>query len=173
MLDVNAAVGTVVARRVGAESVSEVGIRRYLEAHEFDCPIFYDRDAARAAGYDDVIAPYSMLLSMAMSAYWKPGDPPMPRNMWPPFAWDSVALPGGEMMTNNVELEYFAPLNLGDVVHSEYKITKVTPKRTKVGVGDFVDFEVTFRNQHGKLLAIERTSVYRYMPHTGGPGAAT
>jgi hypothetical protein len=164
MLDVYAAVGTVIARKVGAEPVSLVGIRRYLEAHEIDTAIFHDREAARAAGYDDVIAPWSMLLTMAMSPYWSPGDPPRTETMLPPFAWGAVALPGGEMMTNSVEIEHFAPLNLGDIVHSEYKIVKVTPKRTRVGDGDFVDFEVTFRNQHGVLLAIERTSVYRYIP---------
>lgn len=171
MLDVHAAIGTVVARKVGAEPVSEVGIRRYVEAHEIDCPLFHDREAARAAGYDDIIAPWSMMLTMAMSAYWSPGDPPMKPNVLPPFAWDAVALEGGEMMTNKVELEYFSPLSLGDIVHSEYKITKVTPKRTSVGVGDFVDFEVSFRNQHGKLLAIERTSVYRYIPHAAAVSA--
>ena len=163
-VDAQDLVGKVIARKIGAEPVSVVGIRRYLEAHEIDCPIFHDREAAQNEGYDDIIAPWSMLLTMAMSAYWTPGDPPRTEPMLPPFAWDAVALPGGEMMTNSVEVEYFAPLNLGDVVHSEYKVVKVTPKRTRVGEGEFIDFEVTFRNQHGVLLAVERTSVYRYIP---------
>lgn len=73
-------------------------------------------------------------------------------------------------MTNRVEVEHFAPLHLGDVVHSEYKITAVTPKRTRVGDGEFIDFEVTFTNQHGTLLAIERTAVFRYQPNPSAEG---
>lgn len=157
-------VNQVVAVRTGAEPVSEVGIRRYVEAHELTCPLYFDRAAARTAGYEDIIAPWSMLLTMAMSAYWKPGDPPLKPGALPPFAWDAVDLPGDEMMSTNIEVEYFAPLNLGDVVTTVYRVTNITPKRTRVGDGHFIDFELTFTNQHGTKLAIEHTTVYRYSP---------
>lgn len=170
--DVQSLVGSVFARKVGAEPVSEVGIRRYVEAHELASPLFHDAEAARAAGHDDIIAPWSMLLTMAMGAYWKPGDPTIEPGMWPPFAWAELALPGGEMVTSDVELEYFEPLRLGDIIHSAYRIVRVTPKATKVGSGDFIDLEIDFTNQHGSKIAVERCTVFRYMPHGHGEGAA-
>jgi hypothetical protein len=163
--DLQPLVGKVFATKVGAEPVSEVGIRRYVEAHELNTPLFHDRAAARSCGHDDIVAPWSMLLTMAMGPYWSPGDPPITPGMWPPFAWDQLAIPGGEMVTSEVELEFFAPLRLGDVVHSLYRIVKVAPKTTKVGVGEFIDLEIDFTNQHGERIAVERCSVYRYVPH--------
>lgn len=170
--DLHRFVGSVFARKVGAEPVSEVGIRRYAEAHELDSPLFHDRDVARSAGHSDIIAPWSMLLTMAMGAYWKPGDPTIKPGMWPPFAWSDLALPGGDMVTSDVELEFFEPLQLGDVIHSEYRIVRITPKTTKVGSGEFIELEIDFANQHGKRIAIERCTVYRYMPNSHGDAVA-
>ncbi|TKT74524.1 MaoC family dehydratase N-terminal domain-containing protein [Aquamicrobium sp. LC103] len=172
IVDLQPLVGAVFARKVGAEPVSEVGIRRYVEAHELESPLFHDRAQAREAGHNDIIAPWSMLLTMAMGAYWKPGDPTIEPGMWPPFAWGELSLPGGEMVTSEVGLEFFEPLQLGDIIHSEYRIARVTPKNTKVGSGDFIDFEINFTNQHGKTIAVERCTVYRYMPHGHGEDVA-
>lgn len=171
-VDLQSLVGTVFARKVGAEPVSEVGIRRYVEAHELGSPLFHDREQARAAGHPDIIAPWSMLLTMAMGAYWKPGEPTIAPGMWPPFAWGELALPGGEMVTSDVELEFFDALQLGDIVHSAYRIVRFTPKTTRVGSGDFIDLEIDFTNQHGRRIAVERCTVFRYMPHAKGEGTA-
>jgi hypothetical protein len=44
-------------------------------------------------------------------------------------------------------------------------VVRVTPKRTSVGDGHFIDFEVSLTDQQGDLVAVERSSVYRYDPH--------
>lgn len=158
-------VGKVVARTVGAEPVTEMAIRRYVEAHELTCPIYHDPEQGRAAGHDGIIAPWSMLLTFSMPAYWKPGDPTLKPGVIPPFAWDSVKLPGSEMVTYSVEVTYHAALKLGDVVHSAYRVGSIVPKKTRVGDGHFIEFLIAFTNQRGTLLAEERTSIYRYDPH--------
>ncbi|MBM3347452.1 MAG: MaoC family dehydratase [Betaproteobacteria bacterium] len=161
-----------VATTVGAEPVSEMAIRRYVEAHELNCPVFSDVEAGRAAGHGGIIAPWSMLLTMAMPAYWKPGDPPLKPGFIPPFVWDCVPLPGSEMVTYSVEVEYFVPLRVDDVVHSEYRVKSITPKRTRVGVGHFIEFQINFTDQNGRLIAKETTNIFRYTPddETSGGG---
>jgi acyl dehydratase len=157
--------GAPLASQVGAEPVSAAGIRRFAEAYAMDCPLYWDDAAARAAGLPGRIAPWSMAMTMAMPAYWQPGDPPLADGFIPPFAWDCVDLPGAEMMSTRVELVFERPLRLGDLLRSDYRVVRVTPKRTSVGDGHFIDFEVSLTDQQGDLVAVERSSVYRYDPH--------
>jgi acyl dehydratase len=154
----------VVATTMGAEEISASAIRRYVEAHEMKCPLYSDPEVARQYGYDGPIAPASMLLTAAMPAYWSPGDPPLAPGALPPFMWTRLGLPGSEMVTSTVDLEFLEPLRIGDWIETTYKIVRTTPKRTKVGDGLFVDFELEFRRQDGTLVALERTSVYSYTP---------
>lgn len=159
----------VVATTLGAEPISRSAIRRYVEAHEMTCPLYSDADTARAHGHRDVIAPWSMLLTAAMPAYWEPGEEPLQPGALPPFMWTKLGLPGSEMVTASVDLEFLEPLQLGDRIETTYKIVRTTPKSTKVGDGLFIDFELEFRRQDGVLVALERTSIYSYTPH-GIPG---
>ena len=69
------------------------------------------------------------------------------------------------MMSTRIELVFERPLRPGDLLHSEYRVTAVTPKRTKIGTGHFVDFEVSLLDEDGELVAVERSSVYRYDPY--------
>lgn len=170
-------IGGVFATSRGAEPVSEVGIRRYVEAHELDCPAYVDEAAARAAGWPGVIAPWSMLLTMAMPPYWSPGQPPLDGPVLPPFAWCDLSRPGTEMVTTAVDLRFVRPLLVGDVVETTYRVTRCVDKRTRLGDGTFFQFEVDFHNQRGEQVARETTSIYRYVPADAAPatppGAAT
>jgi N-terminal half of MaoC dehydratase len=155
---------TIVATTVGAEDISASAIRRYVEAHEMACPLYSDGDVARGNGYESVIAPWTMLLTASMPAYWEPGQPPLPPGALPPFMWTKLGLPGTEMVTTSVDLEFLEPLRVGDRIETTYKIVRTTPKATRVGEGLFVDFELEFRRQDGVLVAVERTSIYAYTP---------
>ncbi|OZD62536.1 hypothetical protein CH263_17320 [Rhodococcus sp. 06-1059B-a] len=145
-----------VAVTVGAEPVTREAIRRFVEAHEMADPRFVDPV--------DPIAPWAMLSSFSMPAYWTPGDPSLSDGALPPLPWDACGVPAAESVTNRMEFEYFHPLRPGDVITTEYRVTGVTPKRTSVGDGSFVDFELTFLRQDGTVIARERCSVYRYFP---------
>jgi 3-methylfumaryl-CoA hydratase len=159
--------GKPLASQVGAEPISDAGIRRFAEAYEMDCSVYWDDGAARSAGLPGRVAPWSMAMTAAMPQYWKPGDPPLAEGFVPPFAWDCVDVPGTQMMSTRVELVFERPLQAGDLLRSDYRVTRVTPKRTSVGDGYFVDFEVSLTDQRGQLVATERSSVYRYDPHPG------
>jgi acyl dehydratase len=155
---------TVVAKTVGAEEISLAAVRRYVEAHEMACPLYSDADVAGEHGYAGVIAPASMLLTAAMPAYWSPGDEPLAPGVLPPFMWTKLGLPGTEMVTTSVDLEFHEPLRIGDRIETTYRIVRRTPKRTRVGDGVFVDFELEFRRQDGTVVAVEHTSIYAYTP---------
>jgi N-terminal half of MaoC dehydratase len=153
-----------VASHLAAEPVADVSIRRFVEAFELDCRVFADDDAARAVGHERHIAPWSMAMIAAMPAYWTPGDPPLTDGFSPPYAWDCIDLPGTQMMSTRVELAFFRPLRTGDLLQSDYRVVKVSPKRTRVGTGNFIDFEVRLIDQSGDPVAIERSTVFRYTP---------
>jgi acyl dehydratase len=162
--DARFATGEPLAVHVGAERIDSSAVRRFAEAHELDAVVYEDDAAARAEGFPGRIAPWSMAMVAAMPAYWRPGDPPLEDGVLPPFAWDCVDLPGSSMMSTRIELVFERPLRPGDLLHSEYRVTAVTPKRTKIGTGHFVDFEVSLLDEDGELVAVERSSVYRYDP---------
>ncbi|MGH3253974.1 MAG: FAS1-like dehydratase domain-containing protein [Streptosporangiaceae bacterium] len=154
------------ASQMAAEPVGAVSIRRFVEAFELDSDAYLDDAAARSAGHDRRIAPWSMAMVAAMPAYWSPGDPPLAEGFVPPFAWDCVDLPGTEMMSTRVGLFFERPLRAGDLLRSDYRVTKVVPKRTSVGEGNFVDFEVRLADRSGDTVATERSTVFRYTPAT-------
>ncbi|MCU1346709.1 MAG: hypothetical protein JWL70_2975, partial [Acidimicrobiia bacterium] len=63
--------------RFGADAIEVGAIRRWCEPLEFGCALHHDADAARAAGFDDITAPYTAMLSWTMPAMWSPGDAPL------------------------------------------------------------------------------------------------
>jgi acyl dehydratase len=151
------------ASHLSAEPISMTSVRCFIEAFELDSPTFVDENS-RSDGDDFAIVPWSMAMVAAMPAYWKPGDEPLPKDLPTPYSWDCVDLPGNEMMTTRVELEFERPLRVGDWLQSEYRVSKITPKQTRVGVGNFIDFEVRLIDTLGALVATERSSIYRYTP---------
>jgi hypothetical protein len=57
-----------------ADVIDRSAIRRYLEPLEFDCPLHYDADVARAHGYKDVVVPTSAIPTFSYAPMWQPGD---------------------------------------------------------------------------------------------------
>jgi acyl dehydratase len=156
------------ATQLGAEPLDESSVRRFTEAHDLASPAYDDDEAARGLGFPGRIAPWSMALMATLPAYWAPGDPFPDADVLPPFAWDCVDLPGTAMMSNRVELVFERPLRHGERLHSEYRVTSVTPKRTRIGAGHFVEFEVSILDEDDQVVAVERSSLFRYDPDPAG-----
>lgn len=162
--DAEAMVGQEFAHQTGVDPVNRAMIRRQLEALEWDCPLFYDDDVAQDAGWPGMVAPYSMYMTFAMPAYWEPGGPAIDHPVIPPFPYGAVPAPGTSMMATDTAVEFHAPMRPGDLISSTWKLTDVTRKTTRVGDGAFMTFEVTYRNQDGDTVAVDRTTVFRYDP---------
>lgn len=162
--DAEALVGGVLAELVGADPVNDVMVRHQLEALEWDEPLFRDDEAARAAGLGGRIAPFSMYMTFGMPAYWRAGDQPLRPDLVAPFAFGRVPAPGSAMMATGTSVDFGVPMRPGDRLSSVWRLTGVTRKSLKVGDGAFLEFEVTYRNQDADIVALERTSVFRYEP---------
>ena len=58
-----------------------------------------------------------------------------------------------EIVVSNARAEFFRPMRVGDVAHTEQKILSVSPlKKTRLGEGHFVKWIKMLRNQDGDLI---------------------
>ena len=169
LADARALVGTTIAVLEGADPVDPAMIRHHLEAFEWDYGPAADENAARAAGYRTRLAPAAMYMTFGMPSYWAPGAPTIAPLTLAPLAFGRVPAPGSAMLATGTSVEFHEPMYVGDRLTATWVLAAVTPKRLAIGDGVFLDFEITYRNQDGAAVAVERTSTFRYDP---APGAA-
>jgi len=165
--EAEALVGKRIGSQIGADKVEEGTIRRRLETIEFDCPLHYDDEVAKKAGYKGIIAPSTMVLTYAMPAYWKPGDPhtkPDDPLKVPALSIANVPAPGTRTFATDVEIEFFEPMYIGDSISCEDKLLELNYKELRVGKGAFMIQESTYKNQRGEVVAVMRLWVFRYNP---------
>lgn len=162
--DAERLVGTVIAELSGADAVNDAMIRHQLEALEWDSPVFVDDESARRNGFGRRVAPFSMYMTFGMPAYWGPGRPGLRRNALAPFPFGAVPCPGSAMLATETSVEFHTPMSPGDQLSSVWRLAAVTRKQLSIGDGAFLDFEITYRNQRGDLVAVEHTSAFRYDP---------
>ena len=158
-------------REIEHEGVDEVTlneIRHKLEVYCFDCPLHYDAEVAQAHGYRTVVAPVAMTGIWTVAPYWTPGEPP-------PFAPGlrerngtrrrvEVREPYSRGFNAAAEWEAFEPLYPGDRLHMSSKLTKLEPKKTRLGEGVFITNETRITKQTGELVMITRGTGFRYDP---------
>jgi acyl dehydratase len=169
----------------GADPVAPADIRRFLEPLEFGCPLHDDRAAARAAGYADVILPYTAVLSWSLPAMWSPGDPPLfdddERNAQPartPLSNPELgsAPPTTGFFVTDLELDFVRPVTAGERVGRRgRRLLSCTPKETSVGRGAFLNWEIELIAGDGEVIGRMRTGTFAYLPRpaaAGQPGGA-
>jgi acyl dehydratase len=165
--DTERAVGTVIARFDGADAVDVAGIRRRLEVLAWDAPIHYSDEAARAAGYEGIVSPATMVISWVLPAYWSPGDPRPQLSdpyLLPRFALRRIPAPGEALFATACKTRYLKPVYVGDRISGEVVFSGYTRKRLKIGDGAFMVAETRYTNQHDDLVAHEEITVFRYAP---------
>ena len=159
--------GKVVGQSTGPDPVEQGSIRRWLEPKEFACDIHTDAEAAKAAGYDDLVAPASMVFTYALDPYWKPGDAPAqiddePTQIQIPVIFD-VPAPCDKSFATSIEVEFFEPLYPGDVVTCTSKLVDLKHKELKVGKGAFMRQEDTYSKQTGEVVAVSYLDIFRFV----------
>lgn len=166
--DAEAMVGETLSRIEGADVVSVADIRRKLEVMNFGSPVHEDADAARAAGYDDVISPVSMTRTWVTPAYWRPGDPPVgTRDLFPPIPVAKVPGPGDRMLTTGTRSWYLKPIYPGDRITGTAVLESVTRKKLRIGDGAFMVIGTTYSNQDGEAVARDELTVFRLDDEVG------
>jgi acyl dehydratase len=135
-------------------------IAQFAHATEATDPIHFDPEAARAAGFEDVVAPalFPYVIRMQASnlvdrAHLEPDG--SPRADVPPLA-TRRAMAGG------TSVELGEPIVAGDVITVEKRLLGLYEKEGRSGSLVFVQMEFMFRNQHGRMVAREQfTRIYR------------
>ena len=161
----------------GADPVERSMIRLFCEPIEMDCPLHHDDEVAKQHGYRGIIAPVSMInQTLTTPPIWQPGQPPR----WNSTDADSRDYPSAAgiytvplpkppttaSFATDIEIEYFAPVYLGDVLTKKgRKLVSVNVQQTSVGFGAFMVFESEIHNQKGELVATQRNGQYSYNPH--------
>jgi acyl dehydratase len=163
-----------IGRSVGPDPVELGSVRRWLEPKEFDCAIHTAADAAREAGYEDVVAPASMVFSYAIAPYWSPGDAPAklddePRQIHIPVIFD-VPAPCDKSFATSIEVEFFEPLYPGDRVTCVSRLVDIKRKTLKVGAGAFLRQEDTYTKQCGAVVAVAYLDIFRFVAADGSDG---
>ncbi|NIB38057.1 MaoC family dehydratase [Pseudomaricurvus alkylphenolicus] len=171
--ETQALLGKIIGVSHGADAVEKGSIRRWLEAKEFDCPIHTDSSAAKDAGFPDIVAPATMAFTYGVGPYWKPGDPQQQledpaKQINIPAIFD-VPAPCILSFATSVDVEFGAPLLLGDQLTNTSKLVGVTHKTMSVGKGAFLRQQDTYTNQRGETVAIVHMDIFRFVPHEDAP----
>jgi hypothetical protein len=159
--------GQVIGQSVGPDPVERGSIRRWLEPKEFACDIHTDPEAAKAAGYQDLVAPASMVFTYGIAPYWSPGDKPAqiddePTQIQIPVIFD-VPAPCDKSFATSFEVEFFETLYPGDVVTCTSKLVDLKHKKLRVGKGAFLRQEDTYTKQSGEVVAISYLDIFRFV----------
>src|SRR5918992_5847282 len=132
---------------LGAESapvtydVEKGAIRKFVEAIGDEDVIYYDEKAAQAAGFKTIPAPPTFLCTFRTQAL-----PDLN------IQFGRVRLNGGN------EYEYYQPIYAGDTITVTAKYGDVTERTGRTGNMVFVITELTFKNQHGEVVAKGRNT---------------
>ena len=158
----------------GADRVELGSIRRYCEPIELSDPIHYDAQSARAAGWEDVVAPATAVMMYAIPPMWRPGEPTIFPSAEPDAqpartpinnADPGPAPPTSGFFATDVEIEFLRAVVVGERLGRRgRKLLSVTPKQTRVGRGAFMTTESEIVSDRGDVVARIRTSAYAYNP---------
>jgi hypothetical protein len=153
---------------IGADEVEKGTIRHWLEAKEFDCPLHFDEETAKRVGYKGIVAPWTMVITYGAEPYWRPGNPharlgDRPKQVPLPVL-DVVPAPCTLSFASDIEMEFFAPMYVGDRISCSSKLISITRKELRVGKGAFLTQENTYKNQRGEVVSVMRISIFRFAP---------
>jgi acyl dehydratase len=121
--------------------VEKGAIRKFVEAIGDEDPIYHDEKAAQAAGFKTIIAPPTFLCTFRAQEL-----PDLK------IQFGRVRLNGGN------EYEYYQPVYAGDTITVTAKYADVSERGGRTGKMLFVITELTFKNQHGDVVAKGRNT---------------
>ena len=141
-------------------TVGRNDIERYAYAIGEHDPIHHDPEAARAAGYDDIVAPplFQYVIRMHTAHL-------VPRSELAPDGSATADVPPVDTtraMAGEISLELGVEVVAGDSVTVKKRIADMHEKEGRSGPLVFVTMEFEFINQRGEQVARERfTRIYR------------
>ena len=142
--------------------IGRAAFRMYADAVHDPNPLYTNPDAARNVYLSNVMAPPT-LLTDTFRFY---GDGINESGL--PTALDQLS-PGTPLRAGNT-YRFHRPVHPDDVISATRRITRVWQKQGRSGPLTFQEVEITYRNQHNELLAVN-TEVLLYRDHANGSSA--
>ena len=125
-------------------------------------PIYRNKDAAKAAGFDDIPVPPTYFFSGA--TFWgafpeaQPADATPDRNPTMEIIGKLMSK-GGIVLHGEEEFTYHKPVVVGDTVKSEGKVVDLYEKPAGDKTMTFLVTENEYRNQDGELVLTARMNL--------------
>ena len=132
--------------------VDRTQIRLFARSVGHEDPIYYDVEAAKAAGYRDLPAPPGYL----GTPVYQPGKAYAGMEMPEPKTRLTRGLNGG------TEFEYYGDIVAGDVLTSVTRLVEFQERSASLGTMLITTTETDFRNANGDLVAKEIGRIIRY-----------
>ena len=137
------------------EPLGRAAIRYFAEAIGDDNPLYTDAAYARAHGYDDVIAPPTLLMETNQYVPGRARD----EAGYKGHQWD-LPVTGCRQIRGGNSYEFAAPVHPDDVVTATWEITSVDEKAGRDGRRMLlVGSQATFTRANGDLLAVDRETI--------------
>ncbi len=133
----------------GAATTLEVengGCRMFARSVGHTDPIFYDEDAAKAAGHRGIVAPPGYLGTPVF-------NPSRGERSPAETAGSGYSIPYKRVLNGGTDYEYLDTVCAGDLLTARTKITDFAERTGSIGPMLITSRQTTFTNQDGKVVA--------------------
>lgn len=152
-------VGAQSEPRTAGTAVSAARIQLFAAMVHDGNPSYWDREFAHRQ-WGGMLAPPALLMGWLIAPPWQPGG----KRSGALIAL-RVPLPGTTFINAANEVDFPEPIVEGDVLTVVDELVSVSPeKRTRLGVGHFVETLETYRRQDGTVVATSRNTLFRFTP---------
>ena len=149
--------------RTAANPVNGARIQLFAAMVQDGNRSYWDTAFARQR-WGGLLAPPALLMGWLIPPPW---EPPQQGDARPPVASVvlRVPLPGTTFINAANDVEFLQPIVEGDLLTVVEELVSVSPeKRTRLGVGHFVETLETYRRQDGAVVATCRNTLFRFTP---------
>ncbi|WP_231974756.1 MaoC family dehydratase N-terminal domain-containing protein [Mycobacterium sp. E1747] len=152
-------VGAASEPRTAATAVSGARIQLFAAMVHDRNRSYWDADFANRT-WGGLLAPPALLMGWLIPPPWQPqGRSPTASMVL------RVPLPGTTFINAANDVEFLEPIVEGDVLTVVEELVSVSPeKRTRLGVGHFVETLETYRRQDQTVVARCRNTLFRFTP---------
>lgn len=157
--DAVALIGHRAEPRLAAVAVSGARIQLFASMVRDANPAYWDADFAERT-WGGLLAPPALLMGWLVPPPWQPGDAARVSALSL-----RIPLPGTTFVNASNVAEFFDPIREGDRLSVVEEVVSISAeKRTRLGVGHFIETLETYARSDGTVVATNRNTLFRYTP---------